>query len=178
MGRGVLLGFVVAVSIAAIGGYLFVRMGMLPAGQDQKPGALEKWAAKTSLSATISREAKLLKSPLQATETNLTAGATLYVEHCQVCHGGAEATPSSIARGLAPDPPQLAKDGVEDDPEATTYWKIAHGIRFTGMPSFRSTLSETQMWQMTLFVKHMDALPAGTRQAWATARGASAPVAH
>ncbi len=173
MAKGILLGFVGAVVILAIGGYVFVTMGMLPAGQDQKPGGLETWAAKASLRATIARETKLLTCPLQPTEPNLTAGATLYVGHCEVCHGGADATASSIAKGLTPDPPQLAKEGVEDDPEAKIYWNIAHGVRFTGMPSFRSTLSETQMWQTALFLKHMDALPAGTRQAWGTAKGAA-----
>jgi mono/diheme cytochrome c family protein len=74
---------------------------------------------------------------------------------------------------LTPDPPQLAKDGVEDDPEATTYWKIVHGIRFTGMPSFGATLSEPEMWQIALFVKHMSALPPGSRAAWATRKPAS-----
>jgi mono/diheme cytochrome c family protein len=173
------LGFIIPIVILAIGGYLFVRTGMLPAGQDQKPGALETWAAKTSLKATVDREARLLKSPLQPTEPNLIAGATLYVEQCQVCHGGVDAAPSSITKGLTPDPPQLAKDGVEDDPEGTTYWKIAHGIHFTGMPAFRPALSETQMWRIALFLKHMDSLPAGVRQAWGTAKGAHPPpVAH
>ena len=50
-------------------------------------------------------------------------------------------------------PPQLARDGVEDDPEGTIYWKIAHGIRFTGMPAFRQTLSDREIWQMALFAK-------------------------
>ncbi len=167
MAKGFILGIIVALAGAIAGGYLFVKFGALPAGQDSKPGKLETWAAKTSLRATINRETRGLTSPLQATESNLTAGASLYVTHCQVCHGGPDAKASAIAKGLTPDPPQLAKDGVEDDPEARTYWKIAHGIRFTGMPGFREALSEPEMWQITLFLKHMSSLPAGSRAAWA-----------
>ena len=172
MAKGFILGVIVALAAAIAGGYIFVKVGALPAGQDSKPGKLETWAAKTSLAVTINRETTGLTSSLQPTESNLAAGANLYVEHCQVCHGGPDATASDIAKGLTPDPPQLAKDGVEDDPEATTYWKIAHGIRFTGMPSFRPTLSEPQMWQIALFVKHMDALPPGSRAAWAARKPA------
>ena len=83
-----------------------------------------------------------------------------------MCHGGSDGAASSIARGLAPNAPQLAKDGVEDDPEGETYWKIAHGIRFTGMPAFRETLSDGEIWQIVLFTKHMNSLPSGIQQAW------------
>ncbi|MGZ4810771.1 MAG: c-type cytochrome [Thermoanaerobaculia bacterium] len=166
MAKGFVLGLIVALAVAIAGGYVFVKVGALPAGQDSKPGKLETWAAKASLSATIKRQTSGLTSPLQPTESTLTAGANLYVAHCQVCHGGPDAKASSIAKGLTPDAPQLAKDGVEDDPESVTYWKIAHGIRFTGMPGFHESLSESEMWQIALFVKHMDALPPGSRTAW------------
>ena len=48
MVKGFILGIVVSIAVAIAGAYLFVSRGMLPAGQDVKPGALEKWAAKTS----------------------------------------------------------------------------------------------------------------------------------
>ena len=109
-------------------------------------------------------ETTLLSAP--PTEENLTAGLALYEKNCQVCHGGSDGAASSIARGLAPNAPQLAKDGVADDPEGETYWKIAHGIRFTGMPAFRETLSDGEIWQIVLFTKHMNSLPSGIQQAW------------
>jgi thiosulfate dehydrogenase len=168
--KGFILGIVVSVVAVIAGAYLVVTSGALPAGQDVKPGALEKWAAKTSLRATMKREAQGLKSPLPPTDDNLAAGVALYVAHCQGCHGGPEGVASPIARGLTPNAPQLAKDGVEDDPEGTIYWKIAHGIRFTGMPAFRQNLSDREMWQMALFAKRMDKLPPGLRQAWAAGK--------
>jgi thiosulfate dehydrogenase len=168
--RGFVLGFVIAIVAMIAGAYLFVTKGMMPAGQDVKPGALEKWAAKTSLRATMQREATGLTPTLPPSDENLAAGIALYASHCQVCHGGPQAAPSAIARGLSPAAPQLAKHGVEDDPEGTIYWKIAHGIRFTGMPAFGPTLSDREKWQVALFLKHMDKLSPGLRQAWAAAR--------
>jgi thiosulfate dehydrogenase len=168
--RGFILGLVIAVVTLVAGGYFVVTGGALPAGQDVKPAALERWAAKMSLRATMRREARGLNSPVPPDEGNLAAGAALYVAHCQVCHGGADGAASPIAKGLTPNAPQLAKDGVEDDPEGTIYWKVAHGIRFTGMPSFRQSLSEREMWQIALFAKHMDKLPPVAGQAWAAGR--------
>jgi hypothetical protein len=60
----------------------------------------------------------------------------------------------------------LATDGVEDDPEGTSFWKIKHGIRLTGMPSFGYSLSDRQIWTLALFLKHMDKLPPAVQQTW------------
>ena len=168
--KGFVVGILVAIAVAVAGVYLFVRSGALPAGQDVKPGSLERWAAKTSLRATIQRQTSGLTDPLPASDENLAAGIPLYVTHCQICHGGPDARPSVIARGLSPAAPQLAKDGVEDDPEPTTYWKITHGIRFTGMPAFGQTLSQKEIWQVTQFLKRMDALSPAAREAWAAGK--------
>jgi mono/diheme cytochrome c family protein len=91
--------------------------------------------------------------PLQPDETNLAAGAQPYRQHCAVCHGlpGQKETP--IAKGMYPRPPKLMEGkGVTDDEPGESYWKVANGIRLTGMPGFRTTLSETEMWQVSLLV--------------------------
>ena len=51
-------------------------------------------------------------------------------------------------------------------PENVTYWKLAHGIRFSAMPAFGSTLSSDQLWQLTMFLSRMDKLPAAADAAW------------
>ncbi len=65
-----------------------------------------------------------------------------------------------------PSPPQLATDGVEDDLEGFTFWKVKHGIRWTGMPSWKDTLTDQQIWTLALFLKHMDKLPPAAQEAW------------
>jgi thiosulfate dehydrogenase len=166
MGKGLILGFGAAIATLMFAAYFFVASGALPSGQDSKPSKLEKWAARTSLQATMRREARGLKSPIAPSDDNLVAGVALYRANCQVCHGGADGAMSSIAKGLSPRAPQLAKEGVDDDPEGVTYWKVAHGIRFTGMPGYGGTLSEREMWQISLFAKHLNSLPPRARSAW------------
>jgi len=114
------------------------------------------------LDATLRREAQD-SNPVALTDDNLIAGIKLYGQHCAICHGTAKGDPSAspVAKGLYPRPPQLASDGVEDDPEAFSFWKIKHGIRWTGMPSWKQTLTDQQIWSLALFLKHMDA-----EQAW------------
>lgn len=163
--KGFVLGIVAVALVAVAGAYWFVTSGAMSAGQDAGPLPLERWAAKKSLRATMRREALGLKSPLGSDAGDLAAGAALFVDHCQVCHGGPDGAASPVANGLAPRAPQLAKDGVEDDPEGVIYWKTAHGIRFTGMPAFREALSDRELWQVTRFLKRMDS--ADAQRAWA-----------
>jgi mono/diheme cytochrome c family protein len=49
--------------------------------------------------------------------------------------------------------------GVTDDPAGVTYWKVANGIRLTGMPGYSSSLSSDQMWQVSLLLANADKLP-------------------
>jgi mono/diheme cytochrome c family protein len=48
---------------------------------------------------------------------------------------------------------------VTDDEPGETYWKVANGIRLTGMPSYDKHLSTDQMWQVSLLLANADKLP-------------------
>jgi thiosulfate dehydrogenase len=170
--RGFLLGILATIAVAAVGGYIVLSSGLVPANADAEPGWLETWAANTSLEATLDREAPKGPNPVALTDDNLVAGVELFGRHCAICHGTEQgnASASSVAKGLYPRPPQLATDGVEGDPEGFSFWIIKHGIRWTGMPSWESTLTDEQIWTLALFLKHMDKLPSAAQQAWQKVR--------
>jgi thiosulfate dehydrogenase len=165
--RGFVLGVLATVVVAMAGGYIVLRSGLIPANADANPGWLETWAAETSLDATLPREAQS-PNPVAMTDDNLVSGIKLYAQHRAICHGTArgDASASPVAKGLYPRPPQLASDGVEDDPQSFSFWKIKHGIRWTGMPSWEKTLTDKQIWTLALFLNHMDKLPPAAEQAW------------
>lgn len=148
--------------------YVVVRSGVIPANADGSPLLLENWAARNSLNATLASDAPKEANPIPLTVENLVAGIKLYGEHCAICHGTADgkSSASPVAMGLYPKPPQLASDGVEDDPEGYSFWKIKHGIRWTGMPSWKGKLNDAQTWTLALFLKHMDDLPPAALAAW------------
>jgi len=170
--RGFLAGVLATIVVAALCGYIVLRSGLVPANADAEPGWLENWAANMSLDATLDREAPKGPNPVLLTDGNLVAGIELYGRHCAMCHGTAQgkASASPVAKGLYPQPPQLASDGVEDDPEGFSFWKIKHGIRWTGMPSWESALTDEQIWTLALFLKHMDKLPSAPEQVWQNVR--------
>lgn len=137
---------------------LVVQNGWIDPRADVGYLPLEKWASRV-VTRAIRRNSAGIESPIPASPENLVAGAKLYGEQCAVCHGASDAKPSVIAKGLYIESPQLAKDGVEDDPVGETYYKIDHGYRLTPMPAFSKTLSQTEIWQLALFLKNMDKLP-------------------
>ena len=166
--KGIITGVALTLFVILIGGYAVVKSGLIPANADAKPGGLELWMARTSLRATLTHNAPKIQNPVALTDQNLINGVHLFAQNCAVCHGCAQgmASLSPIAKGLYPKPPQFATDGVEDDPEGDSYWKIKHGIRLTGMPSFTYTLNDQQIWTLALFLKHMDKLPPAVNQTW------------
>ena len=54
-------------------------------------------------------------------------------------------------------------------PENQNFYIVQHGIRLSGMPAWKETLSEQQTWQATTFLSHMDKLPVQVLDAWKTA---------
>lgn len=166
--KGVISGVVLTLAVALLAVYAIVQSGLIPANADATAGALETWMAGTSLKASLRRDAPKEPNPLPPTEQNLLAGVQLFARNCAVCHGSAkgDASASPIAKGLYQKPPQLATNGVEDDPEGESFWKVKHGIRLTGMPSFGNALSDQEIWTLALFLKHMDKLPPSVEHAW------------
>jgi thiosulfate dehydrogenase len=166
--KAFIVGVIVAILAAVACIYVILAKGVIPASADSGPLPLERWASRMSLHASLAKEAPTTPNPVPLTDANLIAGIQLYGQHCAVCHGTAagDASASPLAKGEYPRPPQLASDGVEDDSEGVTYWKIAHGIRWTSMPSWKATLSDQQMWTVALFLKHMDKLSPAAAQAW------------
>ncbi len=173
MWKGFLVGVIATMIVAAGVGLLVVREGYIPAAANNaKPLWLENWLAGTSLTASLDREAPKTRNPVRLTEDNLIEGIKLYGLNCAICHGTARgnASASPLARGEYPAPPQLASEGVEDDPPGWTFWKIKNGIRWTGMPSWQGKLNDQQIWTVSLFLTQMDKLPPAAEQVWKEVR--------
>jgi thiosulfate dehydrogenase len=139
--------------------YFYFATGKAPVATAAPPMPFEKGLARKALNAKIRREMPQTV-PIKADEPNLAAGAKVYQDHCAVCHGLPGQPETAIATGMFPRPPKLMEGkGVTDDEPGESYWKVANGIRLTGMPGFRQRLSETEMWQVSLLVAGADRLP-------------------
>ena len=163
MGR-VFFGFVLGLLLLPVAAGLWVWRGHMPVAVADSPIPQEKQIAGLLLDARIQRE-MVKTAPIAVDETSLIAGAHIYSENCAVCHG-LHGKPSRFGEHMFPDAPPLWEKreraggetimGVTDDPLGETYWKVANGIRLTGMPAYKELLSETEMWQVTLLLGNAD----------------------
>ena len=100
----------------------------------------------------------------------------LYTMNCALCHGGLDRKPSPLADSFYPPPPNFISD-PPDDPEWHIFYTIRTGVRYTGMPAWDKTLTEQDMWKITLLLSHLDKLPPAVQDYWKTSFGV-APAAE
>jgi mono/diheme cytochrome c family protein len=168
-------GLIVGVILVPVIVYFYFSTGLAPVATTAPPMPFEKMFANMALHARMDKEVPKTV-PIPADEANLAAGAQLYKDHCAVCHGLPGAPVTAIAKGMFPKPPELMEGkGVTDDPPGESYWKVAGGIRMTGMPGFSPSLSTTQMWQVSLLLANADKLPQSVKDSLVSATPPAAP---
>ncbi len=154
MAKSFVAGLVLGVLLPAGGLYYYFASGMAPAAVGDPAMPFEKKLANKSLDAHIQR-ANVPPPPIPADEETLLAGAKVYKENCAMCHGLPSQTPPAISNHMFPPPTLMFKGtGVTDDPPKESYWKAVNGIRLSGMPSFKHTLTDTQLWQVSQLLAH------------------------
>ena len=137
----------------------YVRSSSFPVATDAPDLPFERLLAGMGLHAKIDREAPQ-KPPFEASKDDLISAAHLYREHCAMCHGLTKEPKTFTAQGMYPRPPQLLHGkGVTDDPAGETYWKVSNGIRLTGMPGYKKTLTEKEIWSISQMLAGADKLP-------------------
>jgi thiosulfate dehydrogenase len=156
-----LIGFILGLLVLPVGGFLYFKYGKPPVATGDPQLPFEAQIVRVPLGARIAREMPVTV-PIPVDDANLGAGAALYSVQCAACHG-VPGHASSFAAGMFPRAPQLFTRhgeavGVSDDDAGESYWKIANGIRLTGMPAYKKVLSDNEIWQVTLLVAHADKL--------------------
>jgi len=152
-----ILGLIIGIVLVPLVVIAYLSYGKVPVAVSDAAFPYERQLVHTPLDARIQRE--IVGTHMQPDATNLTAGARIYVDRCAMCHG-LHSRPSAIGAHMYPDAPQLLEPhgnnpdivGVSDDPVGETYLKVDNGIRLTGMPSFKTQLNDTEMWQVSLFL--------------------------
>lgn len=164
------LGVIVTLLVLILGGLGFAMLGFFPTRANVEPPHWEQHLAMSAVDASMERHAARVTNPLMPTDDNLKDGIKLYTMNCALCHGGLDRKPSSLANSFYPPPPNLISD-PPDDPEWHIFYTIRTGIRYTGMPAWDKTLSESDTWKITTFLSHIDKLPPAVQEYWKTSFG-------
>jgi len=155
-----LLGVLLGLLILPAGLYLYVAGGHAPVATADASMPMEAFFAKMGRKSRIKAEQP--KRDLSTSNaTDLEAGANIYQKDCAFCHGLPNQPKPDAAKGMFPHAPQLLDkdDMVTDDPVGESFWKVKNGIRLSGMPGFKDSLSGTQIWQVSVLLARADQLP-------------------
>ncbi len=159
--KNLLIGLILGLLLLPVAALFYLKFGNPPVAVADKPFPMEKKIVHIALNTRIQREMSP-SVPLLATPENLLAGAQVYRQNCAACHGLTSSI-STFGAHMYPWAPQLLQAhgtrhvvGVSDDPAGETYWKVANGIRLTGMPAFDHVLATTEMWQVSLLLANAD----------------------
>lgn len=163
--KNFIVGIIFGLVLAPVFFYGYMLSGRAPVATSEPPMPLERLFASTALHARLASDAQTTP-PFKPTGAGYLAGARIYRQDCAACHGLPGKPAPVIARGMFPVPPQLFNHEhmVTDDPVGVTFWKARNGIRLSGMPGFRNSLSDEQIWQVSLLLSHADKLPSDVQQ--------------
>jgi len=169
MFKAFVIGILIGVLLIAAGAWFYFTIGWAPVAVADPPMLLEKKLAHGALKARIGKDPHTDPAPVPLNDATYLAGADVYKQNCAVCHGLPGEAQSNIAKGMFPKPPELLHGtGVTDDPAWETYWKAKNGIRLTGMPGFKDTLNDTQVWQVSVLLANADKISPAVKAVLAT----------
>ena len=165
--RKFLLGVIVTLLVLILGGLGFAMLGYFPTAANVEPPHIEHRIADSAVDASMKLHAPRVTNPLTPTNQNLEDGMKVYTMNCALCHGGLDRKPSPLATSFYPPPPNFISD-PPDDPEWHIFYTIRTGVRYTGMPAWDKTLSQPDMWKITMLLSHLDKLPPNVQEYWKT----------
>lgn len=167
--RKYVLVFVAGILLVPAAFYLYLRSGYAPVSTSASPLPFERFVAELAMHATLSHEGPKVDTQVP-TEAELKSGASVYRKNCAICHGLPNAQQTAISNGMYPHPPQFFRPDRPTTYDASrsfqplkakAYWKVKNGVRLTGMPGFKGSLTEQQIREVSQFVGNARNLPPG-----------------
>ncbi len=105
---------------------------------------------------TVPENEAAVVSPLPFNNATVREGKTVYEKNCKSCHGEPGKNNAIV---LVPPPPDMASEKMQANTDGGMFYKVTNGRG--AMPTFKPTLSETQIWQVINFIRKFDPRNAG-----------------
>jgi len=139
---------------------------LLPGCAAGKPASQEETSlANAAKDVTIPLEAGKMKNPLPETDEVVSQGQEVFLGSCAQCHGADAHGDTNVGRSMTPPAMDLSSNHVQHWSDAELFWIIQNGVRLTGMPSWKSSISANDTWKLARFIHnlpHLNAASAST----------------
>lgn len=128
----------------------------------KQPSKVETALANIAKDVMIPIEAENLKNPLPTSPEVIQQGRDVYMQSCALCHGADGHARTDLGRAMYPPAMDLTSPHVQHWSDAELFWIIQNGVRLTGMPSWKSILSESDTWKLVCFLRTLSQMPVTT----------------
>jgi mono/diheme cytochrome c family protein len=151
-----LIAVLIVIAVLILGVAAFAFSGLYDVGADVPHTALVARLLEAARDRSTEAHANGIVVPKLDNPALIAEGAENYAEMCTGCHLAPGMQDTEIRKGLYPQPPNLALDGVDNPAEA--FWIIKHGIKMTAMPAWGATHDDAKIWAMVAFLQKLPAL--------------------
>jgi len=141
---------------------------------DKSPSQAESSLANAAKDVAIPLEAGKKQNPLPDTDEVVSQGRGLFLGACAECHGADGHADTKLGRNMAPPAMDLTSDHVQHWNDAELFWIVQNGVRLTGMPAWKSSISEENTWKLARFIHKLPSLNAAAASAPAPSQAATA----
>lgn len=155
----VILAFFAGLMIFPFALLIYSSSGMAPVAASDPPMPFEKYFAQLGRNTRIRSEMPKQGFPSFGI-ADMESGVEIYRTDCAFCHGLMDQPRSDASKDMFPNPPQFfsGRQVATKDPIGENYWKVRNGIRLSGMPGFKDSLTDQQLWQVSAVVTRANVL--------------------
>ena len=118
-----------------------------------KPSKLETALANAAKDVAVPLAAKKLKNPVPSTDANIQAGKQIYLQQCALCHAADGHSETKLGLVMYPPAMDLNSPHVQRWSDSELLWITQNGVRLTGMPAWKTIVSEEDTWKIIDFIR-------------------------
>jgi mono/diheme cytochrome c family protein len=134
-------------------------------------GSVETSLARRARNLSIPSGARQARNPFAGQADAWREALDHYAEHCESCHaydghGGGE-----VGRNLNPRTPDMAQARTQQMTDGELFYIVQNGVRWTGMPAWKSDHTPEESWRLVSFIRHIPSLSAAEMREIVVASG-------
>lgn len=122
---------------------------------NKQPSQGETSLANAAKDVAIPLAAGKMKNPLPETDEVVSQGQEVFLGACAQCHGAEAHGDTIVGRNMAPPAMDLSSPHVQHWNDAELFWIIQNGVSHTGMPAWKSSLSDDDTWKLARYIHNL-----------------------
>ena len=164
-----LVAAIALVALAAVGVVLYVKLGIFNVAASHPHSQFVEWITHDTMVNSVERRSINVPLPAMISAGQAERGFCQYEAHCVACHGGPAVAREQWVNGMNPQPPYLL-DATRLWKPRELHWIVENGIKMTGMPAWRDTLSPQQIDDVVVYLQAMRQMPPQSYLRWRNAK--------